>query len=145
MASLKVKDGTTWKSAIPWVKDGSTWKKPKTLWVKDGGTWKAVWSAFSVSLSTTSISSSGSSGSQTTGSVTVTASGGSGSYSYSWVFEDSSGGHTITSPSSATTTFSKTGMVIGESYVSTVYCNVTDTSSGSVVASGLVSVSTTRI
>lgn len=34
-----VKDGSTWKRAIPWVKDGSTWKR-SVAWVKDGSTWR---------------------------------------------------------------------------------------------------------
>src|SRR5690348_9071276 len=98
MASLKVKDGTTWKSAIPWVKDGSTWKKPKTLWVKDGSTWKAVWVAFSATVSSTLASAFGS---PTTDSVTASPSGGTGPYSYSWAWATNDDVITINSGSSA--------------------------------------------
>jgi len=85
--------------------------------------------AMTASASPTYLYKSGSTASQTTASVTVTPSGGVSPYTYAWTLLSGST-LTVNSPSAATTTFSKTGMISGDSYDATYRCTVTDSTSG---------------
>lgn len=81
----------------------------------------------------------------TTGSTTVTATGGAGGYAYAWTHV-SGVNATINSPSSATTSFTRTGAVgvSGDeirTYVGTFRCTVT---SGGLTTTVDVTVSTTH-
>lgn len=81
------------------------------------------------SASPTSIYKVGPTASQTTTSTTVTPAGGVSPYTYSWAFV-SGDTLTITSPTAATTTFSITGLIVGDSRTATYRCTVTDSTSG---------------
>lgn len=84
----------------------------------------------SASASPTSLSVSSSSTPITTGAVTVTASGGVSPYRYAWTFTWTShtdgAAESINSPSSATTTFTASGMSAGNTDTGTGKCTVTD-------------------
>lgn len=83
-------------------------------------------SLISASVSPGSQSSAGSSTTQTTGASTVSASGGSGSYSYGWTWASGGTGLTINSPYSAATSFTGSGMTLGNTYSGIAQCTVTD-------------------
>lgn len=85
--------------------------------------------AFSASASPTSLYKSTLTSSATTSSTTVTPSGGTAPYTYSWA-KVSGDTVTITSPTAASTTFSKTGMVAGDTFSGTYRCTVTDSTGG---------------
>jgi len=85
--------------------------------------------AMTASASPTSLYKSGLTASQTTASTTVTPSGGVSPYTYAWTLL-SGDTLTVNSPSAATTTFSKTGMLPGDSFDATYRCTVTDSTSG---------------
>lgn len=72
----------------------------------------SVSSTLSVSVSPSSIYKSGSTASQTSSSVTATASGGTTPYTYSWSRTSGSTAITANSASSATTSFSVTGLAV---------------------------------
>ena len=86
-------------------------------------------SAFTASASPTSLYKSTLTSSATTSSTTVTPSGGTAPYTYSWA-KVSGDTVTITSPTAATTTFSKSGMGVGDTFSGTYRCTVTDSTSG---------------
>jgi hypothetical protein len=81
-----------------------------------------------VSASSTSISKVGFTSGLTTASVTVTPSGGTPTYTHSWV-KQSGDAISVTSPTSATTTFSVVGMVARESRTAVYRDTVTDAGS----------------
>lgn len=85
--------------------------------------------AMTASASPTSLYKTGPTSSQTTASTTVTPSGGVSPYTYSWALL-SGDSMTINSPTAATTTFSKTGMLSGDSFSGTYRCTVTDSTGG---------------
>lgn len=85
--------------------------------------------AMTASASPTSLYKSGPTASQTTASVTVTPSGGVSPYTYSWTLLTGAT-LTVNSPTAATTTFSKTGMISGDSFDATYRCTVTDSTGG---------------
>ena len=85
--------------------------------------------AMTASASPTSLYKTGPTASQTTASVTVTPSGGVSPYTYAWTLL-SGDTLTVNSPSAATTTFSKTGMISGDSFDATYRCTVTDSTGG---------------
>jgi hypothetical protein len=92
--------------------------------------------ALQTSISTTTLSSTANA---TTSSVTASVSGGRGTYTYLWV---SSGiGCTIINPNAATTTF------IGASVIgkTSVYCSVTDTTTGNTLNTPLCNITWTAI
>ena len=80
----------------------------------------------SASVSPTSLSASSQTEPVTTGSATVSASGGSGAYTYAWSWQSGGTDITITSPTSASTTFSGNGLTEGQQYTGTAQCVVTD-------------------
>jgi hypothetical protein len=84
----------------------------------------------SASASPTSLSVTSSSTPLTTGAVTVTASGGVSPYRYAWTFtwisHTDGATESINSPSSATTTFTASGMSAGNTDTGTGKCTVTD-------------------
>jgi hypothetical protein len=67
----------------------------------------------SVSLSPTAVSTGGTTSSLTTAGVTATPAGGTAPYTYSWA-KVSGDAITVNSPTSATTTFSATGLALDE-------------------------------
>jgi len=96
----------------------------------------------SASASPTNIFQVGTSATETSATVTVTAGGGSGTYTYAWTFVSAGSGITITSPTSASTTFSASGLSAGQILSGTAQCTVTD--SNGVTASCTVSVTVGR-
>lgn len=86
-----------------------------------------------VSVSPASRSTVGSTSSLTSDAVTATAAGGTAPYTYAWT-KLSGGSVTITSPTAATTTFSATGMLTGESRTAYFNCTVTDTATDTVTS-----------
>lgn len=85
--------------------------------------------AMSATVSPTSLNKSGTIASQTTGSATVSVTGGVSPYTYSWALL-SGDSFTINSPTSSSTTFTKSGMAVGDAYYGTYRCTVTDSTSG---------------
>ncbi len=82
-----------------------------------------------VSISPTSLYKYGATPGLTTSSCTASASGGVPGYTYAWTLP--AGGTTgINSPSSATTTFSVSGMLPGEVRILSFRCTATDSTSG---------------
>lgn len=77
-----------------------------------------------------------------TPATTCTPSGGIPGYTYSWVLT-SGAGITATTPTTASTTFTATGMAVGEVRNATFVCNVTD-STPQVAASNTVTVTIER-
>ncbi len=84
---------------------------------------------FSAAASPDYLYKSTSTSSATTSSTTVTPTGGVSPYTYSWALYEGDT-LTVTSPTSASTTFSLTGISEGETYYSTYRCTVTDSTSG---------------
>lgn len=84
---------------------------------------------FTASASPATLSKVVAVSSATTNSTTVTPSGGVSPYTYSWALL-SGDTLTVNSPTSATTTFSVTGLTAGEILYSTYRCTVTDSTSG---------------
>lgn len=84
---------------------------------------------FSATASPLVLYKSTTTSSATTSSTTVTPAGGVSPYTYSWALFD---GDTLTvnSPTSATTTFSASGLQDGDFLYSTYRCTVTDSTSG---------------
>jgi hypothetical protein len=69
--------------------------------------------------------------SQTTPAAVVTAAGGTAPYTYAWAFEGGTGsGITITSNTSASTTFSATALTQGQLRTGRARCTVTDSTGG---------------
>jgi hypothetical protein len=96
----------------------------------------------SATANPTNIFQVGTSASETSASVTVTATEGSPAYTYAWTFISAGTGITITSPTSASTTFSASGLTAGQILAGTAQCTVTD--SNGVTASCTVSVTVGR-
>lgn len=65
-------------------------------------------------------------GSATTNTTTVTPSGGTGGFTYAWTFASGGSGISITSSTSASTTFSSTSLTVGEVRSGIARCTVTD-------------------
>lgn len=85
--------------------------------------------AMTASASPTSLYKVGPTSSQTTASTTVTPTGGVSPYTYSWALLTGDT-LTITSPTAASTTFSVTGLISGDSRTATYRCTVTDSTGG---------------
>lgn len=101
----------------------------KTIKVQDGGSLRLV-ATFADPLSVTAGGglATGASSSLTTNSVTATPSGGFAPYTYAWTLITNGGRNASTagSPTSATTTFTKTGLINGDSIDDTWRVTVTD-------------------
>lgn len=110
--------GGAWKIGTFSVGVGGAWKTVTGAWIGVGGAWKSLLAnpltlTASPTTLTASIYSAGPVNRPilTTPSVTVTVSGGSGTYTHSWTIAfdhgiDTDGSSAVTSPTSATTTFS---------------------------------------
>ena len=79
-----------------------------------------------VTASPSSRTKYGTAADQTTASVTTSASGGTSPYTYLWSWDSGGTGITINSTTSATTTFTATGMAIDEIRTGYAICTVTD-------------------
>ena len=116
----------TWKSVTPWRKISGTWKSC-IQWRNISGTWKQLNSFMTASASPAVVgvtTTAGSTVTVTSDATTATPSGGTGPYSYLW---QQVGGDamTITSPTSASTTFSES-VPNGTGYVGYFTCTITD-------------------
>lgn len=80
----------------------------------------------SASAAPTTLDTTGSGSSQTSGAATTTPAGGLAPFTYSWSVSTGGSGITIDSPSSASTTFSVTGLGIGATRSGNYLCHVTD-------------------
>lgn len=110
--------GGAWKTGTFSVGVGGVWKTVTGSWVGVGGAWKTLLaSPLSLATSPTFLNASIRSAGPvnrpilTTSTVTVTPSGGSGTYTHSWTIAfaygiDADGSCGVTSPTSATTSFS---------------------------------------
>ena len=87
--------------------------------------------ALAATASPTTLAKTGSGSSLTTASTTVSPSGGAGGYTHSWA-KVTGGSITADSPTSATTTFSATGLADGETRTATFRDTVTDAASATV-------------
>lgn len=103
----------------------------------------AVTATLSASMAPGSVSSSAIGASQSTGTATVTPTGGTSPYSYLWAWDSGGSGITIDSSTAAATTFSATGLAIGETRTGIAKCTVSDSAAGSYVVT--VSVTITRV
>lgn len=83
-------------------------------------------SALSAVVTPGSATASGTGSTQTSNSVGVTALGGTAPYTYLWTFTSGGTGITITSSTSASTTFSASGLSAGDVKSGTARCRVTD-------------------
>lgn len=83
-------------------------------------------SSLTASASPLTLSTIDGSVNQTSASTTCTPSGGVAPYTYSWAFVVTDPGISITSPSSASTTFKANGMASSEIREATAQCTVTD-------------------
>jgi hypothetical protein len=81
----------------------------------------------------------------TSSSVTVTATAGTGPYTYAWTFASGGSGITIDSPTSASTTFSATGLTSGTTRSGVARCTVTDSAAASVTADVAVTIKWTSV
>ena len=79
------------------------------------------------SVSPTHLQVAGNAANLTTKPATVTAAQGSGSYTYAWTMASEIGAVIINSPSSAVTTFSANGLILGQGVGGIAQCVVTDT------------------
>lgn len=143
---LRVKDTGGVQRVIVGVKvrDTSTLHTILNVFARDGSALRTVFSSFGggagISASPTSVSGYGYSASTitiSTGSTTVTVTGGVPPYTYAWV--GPGGAWSAINPTSATTSFRRSGVSVGTSYSTTFTCTATDanghTSSVSVDAS----------
>lgn len=79
--------------------------------------------------------------SATTGSCVVTAAGGTSPYTYSWARVSGDSSIAITSSTSASTTFSRTGLVVNTDYSAIFRCTVTDNVSATTTVDVTVTIS----
>lgn len=86
----------------------------------------SVLAALSATVNPGSVSSSTGAANQTTASVTVTATGGTSPYTYAWTWFSGGSSITITSATSASTTFSTTGLAESATRSGVARCTVTD-------------------
>lgn len=99
--------------------------------------------AFTVAASPASLTDEDTTASITTPSTTVTPTNGSSPFTYAWTWDSGGTGITIDSASSATTTFSATGLAVDETRTGQAKCTVTD--NGAVVRTTTVSVTIKRL
>jgi hypothetical protein len=90
---------------------------------------RIVRAAMTATASPGSLYKSGIASTQTTASTTVTVTGGVSPYTHSWS-KVSGDTLTVDSPTAATTTFTATGLVQGDSRDATYRCTVTDSTGG---------------
>lgn len=84
--------------------------------------------AFAATASPPGFSDGGRGGSHTTEATTAIPSGGSGTYTYSWAIAlGATYPITVTSPTSATTTFHVSGVAPEDTATGTAICTITDT------------------
>lgn len=98
----------TWKNVAVYRNISGTWKLG-ILWRKISGTWKQITSVMTASATPTAVGNvhiGGGTTTVTSDATTATPSGGTAPYTYAW---SQTGGDsmTITSPTAASTTFSK--------------------------------------
>ena len=148
-SGISVYRGALWKPCLTFVNINGVWRSVVAAYVQIAGVWRSIIPPLTASASPSSASASGSSSNlvvrptYTTGSVTVTPSGGSGSYAYAWTIAfnpsgsvDTSGTASVTSPTSATTTFSGqtcNAQLSPGSDAYTASCTVQDLSTGATV------------
>lgn len=129
MAGISINVSGTWQTLkTVAVNVGGTWQTVKSVWMNVGGTWQRVFNSILTAIaSPTSVSGTASGTVVVTvvsSATTVTVTGGTPGYTYSWALV-SGNALTITSPSSATTTFSRS--MSGNTSVTAVYrCTVHD-------------------
>lgn len=99
--------------------------------------------AFSVAAVPASLNTEATTSSITTPSTTVTPTNGASPFTYAWTWDSGGSGISITSASSAATTFSATGLAVDETRSGQAKCTVTD--NGAVVRTITVSVTIKRI
>lgn len=118
------------------IQDGATLRPLRTIQILDGATLRTVASfvpPLSAMVSPSQAFGFGTDGMVTSEAATVTPTGGGAPYTYAWV--RNTGAATINSPTSATTTFTETGLAASEARNSTFTCTVTDASGQTAVVS----------
>lgn len=111
------------------IQDGATLRPLRAIQIMDGATLRTVASfvaPMTVAASPTEVIGTDTGSTVTSQSATVTPTGGGAPYTYAWV--RNTGSATINSPTSATTTFTETGLAVSELRTSTFTCTVTDAS-----------------
>lgn len=93
---------------------------------------KRISTALSATVSPATLSRVGNNSSLSTTSTTVTPSQGTPGYTYGWAWLSGGSGITINSPSSATTSFTSTGLALEETRSGVARCTVTDSASATV-------------
>lgn len=138
MVALILRDGTNTARTITAlvIRDGGNVARTITeLWIRDlDNVPRLVFNpsgsaTLAVSLSDDAVSgASHGSGTATTNSVTATVTGGTGPFTYAWTLSHTDGipNPTANSPSSATTTFTQTGLAPDDFVSSTWLLTVTD-------------------
>lgn len=116
--------GGAWLQTTPWVRKAGVWKMAAVSGHKSGA-WKDNLAPLSAGVDAPSLYAEDTSP-PTTGTVTNTPAGGASPYTYAWTFDSSDGGISITSPTSAATTFVGNTMDPGTTRNAIARCTVTD-------------------
>jgi hypothetical protein len=120
------------------MRDGETLRTIQRIRVRDGSNvLRTVWQAISAESNRAIVTGTASSASPTavtTNSATITVVGGIAPFTYAWTVTSFTGGTwSITSATSATTSFACSGVGAGDLYSAELTCTVTD--SGGATAS----------
>lgn len=149
MAQVRIRDAGGTLRTITRIRmrdEGGTLRTIQRIRVRDASNiLRTVYQSMTVAASPTSISQTGATSTITTGSsTTAVPTGGTAPYTVQWI--DSGSYYDLiqaTTPTSATTTFRRTGCISGDTYLGEFFCRFTD-ATGAIADSNLVSVAITR-
>ena len=121
-------NGGTWRTiTLPSVRVAGVWTAVSEGWTRVSGVWQQFYSAAAMTAAIAPTLAYGARfgiGTATTNSVTCTPTAGTSPFTYAWT-RVSGDIFTVTSPTAATTTFSKT-VAPGAIYTGVYRCTITD-------------------